>query len=156
MCSFDLMTHVKILSKFYALWSSLTGIAAFFSTVVQNLTLCACDDGFYFMLAKVLGAFSGPEHASSLVVNFVRDFVSIYRSVVWYKRSEHHACVEKMGLIATDSSLVHLNRAIVNMMSSGVVRLLSLDKIKSLYSGTCPGCLLFTGLGGMVLVVEDL
>ncbi|KAG9292712.1 hypothetical protein G9A89_008300 [Geosiphon pyriformis] len=165
-CLSDMLACNEILSEFCVRWSSLPNVTISSSMMVHDLFFGVSDVEFYSMLAKdfmlsgwyreTLDALGCFVVAGVIVIDFVRDLASSHRSVIWYKRSSHQLSMEKTGKIIANSSVSHLVDIVRDRLSVGVVRLLSLDKTRGVYSGMHTSCQIFSGMRDIVLVVADL
>ncbi|KAG9291584.1 hypothetical protein G9A89_022003 [Geosiphon pyriformis] len=78
--------------------------------------------------------------AGVMVIDFVKNLVSSHRSVIWF----------------ADGNMSYLVDDIRDRLSIGVVRLLSIDETKGVYSGLYTSYQIFLGMGGMISVVANL
>ncbi|KAG9303884.1 hypothetical protein G9A89_005794 [Geosiphon pyriformis] len=136
MCFSDTLTCNEILSGFCVRWLLLSNVIVSFSMIVQDLSFGAALDA--------LGCFVV---AGAIVIDFIRNLAL---------SSNHQLFMKKAEKIVTDGSMSHLVDIVRDKLSVGVVRLLSVDETRGVYSGLHTSCQIFLDMGGMISVVANL
>ncbi|KAG9287501.1 hypothetical protein G9A89_023873 [Geosiphon pyriformis] len=163
----DLHMAAGFTSKFTAdahaiAWDLFSGLSAFFSGVSQFLSSCASNvavctalyKGFVFKnwLQKAVSVFEDAKIAGQKVVEFVHNLCLVFKDEVWLVCAKHHVCMEKSGMIPSDSlALVSVSR-LSALFSVGVVKLLGITKTIDVGFSFHKSCLFFSGVRNSVLV----
>ncbi|KAG9305546.1 hypothetical protein G9A89_003609 [Geosiphon pyriformis] len=161
-CSFDAAGCACLMDTFMATWEACSGLSHSFSCILQFLSTCASNvvtgaalyKGFVFKdwYHEFVSTFKDPKVAATNVVNFVSNFCIVFRNDIWLVHAKHHAVMEKNGLISRDSSIPVSVFGLSKRLSSGVVKLLGVNKTFGVSFRFRKSCLFFSGICDKVSV----
>ncbi|KAG9288279.1 hypothetical protein G9A89_021310 [Geosiphon pyriformis] len=161
-CPFDADGHARLLNVHVAIWGVHSGLAYFFSGVLQLLSTCvfnisvstALCKGFVFKdwFRKSVSVFKDSRKASQNIVAFVYEFSLAFWEDIWLVHAKHRAFMEKNGLILCNGSASVPISGLFLRLSSSMTQLLGVAKAIGVGFRFRKSCLFFLGIGSEVSV----
>ncbi|KAG9287615.1 hypothetical protein G9A89_019676 [Geosiphon pyriformis] len=157
-CKIDKSTRRQLLNSHVGIWKALSGSSLFSSGILHLLSSCVSDSSVFMTLFKgfvfngwfreTVCIFCDPKIAVLEIVKFVHSLGLAFRE-------DHHAYIEKNGLIPPDGSAVISVYDLASRFSAEVVKLLAITNALGVYFGFRKFCLFFSDIGDLISVHID-
>ncbi|KAG9296956.1 hypothetical protein G9A89_003670 [Geosiphon pyriformis] len=165
LCPFNTGDCAWLMNAHASVWETCSGLSHSTLCVLQLLSACTSDavvstaicKGFVFneWYHEFLSVFKDSKTVAQNIVAFVCEFSLVFHDDIWLVCAKHKAVMEKGGLILCDGSIPISVSGFPLVLSSGVVKLLSIADALGISFGFRKSSLFFSDVGNLVSVRID-